>query len=163
MKKLIIFFLLIIFVFSGCSIKSADEYYSSTEPKGKLDAVITINCSTAVKYKNSKRKKSDILKNYKITFNKNDTVFDILKRACKENKIQFEYEGEGTSVYIKGIDYLYEFDCGSLSGWEYSVNDKFPNVGCNAYKAKDCDVIKWLYTCDLGSDIGNVYKGDKND
>ncbi len=162
MKRYIII-LLIILSFSGCSIKSADEYYGSAEPKGKYKAVISISCETAVKYKNSKRKKSVILKEYNTFFNKKETVFDVLKRVCKEKKIQFEHEGSGSSVYIKGIDYLYEFDCGDLSGWEYSVNDKFPNVGCNAYTLKDGDNIKWLYTCDLGSDIGNEYKGDKND
>ena len=163
MKRLLSLTLLVIIILSGCSIKSADDYYSSTEPKGKFIATISINCSTAVNYKNSKVKKADILKSYSISFNKGDTVFDILKRACKENKIQFEYEGEGRSVYISGINYLYEFDCGDLSGWEYSVNDKFPNVGCNAYKLKDGDNVKWLYTCDLGADIGNKYKGETND
>lgn len=162
MKRLFALLTTVILLLSGCSIKSADDYYSSTEPKGKLSAVISINCSTAVNYKNSKRKSAEVLKPYTVTFNKGDTVFDLLKRACKENKIQFEYEGEGSSVYISGIDYLYEFDCGNLSGWEYSVNDKFPNVGCNAYTAKDGDTIKWLYTCDLGADIGNEYKGDSN-
>lgn len=163
MKKILSLNLLVIIILSGCSIKSADDYYSSTEPKGKLNATISINCSTAVNYKNSKVKNADILKSYSVSFNKGDSVFDLLKRACKENKIQFEYEGEGSSVYISGINYLYEFDCGDLSGWEYSVNDKFPNVGCNAYKLKDGDNVKWLYTCDLGADIGNKYKGDTND
>ena len=163
MKRLVSLSLLIILILSGCSIKSADEYYKSTEPKGKYNATISINCSTAVKYKNSKRKNPDILKPCNISFNKGETVFDILKRACKEYKIQFEYEGKGSSVYISGIDYLYEFDCGDLSGWEYSVNDKFPNVGCNSNNLKDGDVVKWLYTCDLGADIGNEYKGEKDD
>ena len=162
MKKLISFLLLIVMCLSACSVKSVEEYYNSTEPEGEYKAAVSINCSTAVKYKSSKRIKSDILKNYRVSFNKGDTVFDLLKRACKENKIQFEYEGEGTSVYISGIDYLYEFDCGDLSGWEYSVNDEFPDVGCNAYHIKDGDNIKWLYTCDLGADVGNVYKGDYN-
>ena len=163
MKKITVFSLLIILLLSGCSIKSADDYYNSTEPKGKLSATISINCMRAVEYIGSERKKSEILDDYKVTFNNGDTVFDLLKRACKEKKIQFEYEGEGSSVYINGIDYLYEFDCGDLSGWEYSVNDDFPNVGCNAYNPSDGDTIKWLYTCDLGADIGNVYKGDSDD
>ena len=161
MKRITVFSVLIIFLFTGCSIKSADDYYSSIEPKGKLSAVISIICSTAVKYEGSERKKSDILTNYNVTFNEGCTVFDLLKKACKENKIQLEYEGEGSSVYISGVDYLYEFDCGDLSGWEYSVNDNFPNVGCNAYKPEDGDTVKWLYTCDLGADIGNVYKGEE--
>lgn len=163
MKRVIVCSILLIMLFTSCSIKSAEDYYKSTEPKGECSAVISISCETAVNYKNSERKNADILNDYSVSFNKGDTVFDLLKRACKENKIQFEYEGEGDSVYISGIDYLYEFDCGDLSGWEYSVNDKFPNVGCNAYTPEDGDSVKWLYTCDLGADIGNVYKGENND
>ena len=157
MKKLFFLILVILFL-TSCSIKSADQYYKETE-NGSCTATISINCSTAVKYKNSKRKKADILKNYKVNFKKGSTVFNALKNACKANKIQFEYSGSGDSVYIEGIDYLYEFDCGEHSGWEYSVNGKFPGVGCNAYKLKDGDNISWLYTCDLGADIGNRYNG----
>lgn len=156
MKKLLIPILLILFL-SSCSIKSPDDYYKSTE-SGSNTAEISINCETAVKYKNSKRKKADILKNCKVPFKDGDTVYTVLKNACKNKKIQFEYSGSGDSLYIEGIDYLYEFDCGDLSGWEYSVNGKFPSIGCNAYKLKNGDKIKWLYTCDLGADIGNKYK-----
>lgn len=163
MKKLLAFSFVVLLCFTGCSIKSEEDYYNSTEPKGKLKAVVSINCSTAVEHDKSKRDKAEILGDYTVTFNEGDTVFDLLKKACKENKIQFEYEGDGSSVYISGIDYLYEFDCGDLSGWEYSVNGKFPNVGCNAYNPSDGDEIKWLYTCDLGADIGNVYKGESDD
>ena len=162
MKKVISLSLLFILLLCGCSIKSADEYYSSKEPEGNLHATISIDCSRAVEYKGSKRKKAEILKPYSVSFADGESVFDLLKRACRENKIQFEYEGEGDSVYISGIDYLYEFDCGDLSGWEYSVNDKFPNVGCAASYPEDGDTVKWLFTCDLGADIGNVYKGESN-
>lgn len=156
MKKLFIF-LFIAVIFSSCSIKSPDDYYN-TKTSGKYSALISINCKNAVKYKNSKRKKANILKKYTVYFNKGDTVYTALKNACKENKIQFEYTGTSDSLYIEGIDYLYEFDCGKHSGWEYSVNGKFPSVGCNSYRLKNGDIIKWLYTCDLGADIGNSYR-----
>lgn len=58
------------------------------------------------------------------------------------------------SAYIEGINNLYEFDCGELSGWAYKVNQWFPNYGASRYLLKDGDVIEWLYTCDLGTDIG---------
>lgn len=157
MKKLLIPIILIL-TFTSCSIKSAEDYYKETD-SGSLTATVSIDCSTAVKHKNSNRKKAVILKNYKVKFKEGDTVYTVLKNACKNNKIQFEYTGSGDSLYIKGIDYLYEFDCGDLSGWEYSVNGKFPEVGCNSYKLKDGDDVRWLYTCDLGADIGNKYKG----
>ena len=160
MKKFLAFILLIL-CFGGCSVQTPDEYYNSAKNDGALSATVTINCKTAVEYTGSNVTEADILSDFVVKFNEGDTVYDVLVKACKLNKIQFEYVGSGDSVYIKGINYLYEFDCGDLSGWEYSVNDKFPSVGCNAFKLSDGDSVKWLYTCDLGEDIGNKYKGDK--
>ena len=37
----------------------------------------------------------------------------------------------------------------------YSVNDWFPNYGCSQYQLVDGDVIRWMYTCDLGRDVGD--------
>jgi hypothetical protein len=39
----------------------------------------------------------------------------------------------------------------------YKVNGWFPNYGCSRYGLKDGDVICWVYTCDLGKDIGGGY------
>lgn len=58
------------------------------------------------------------------------------------------------SAYIQGIHNLYEFDVGSGSGWMYSVNDWYPNYGCSCYTVQPGDVICWVYTCDLGQDVG---------
>ena len=156
MKRLLPLLLLFVLVFSGCSIQSSDDYYKSTE-SGEYTATISISCKTAVDYENFDRDKAEILTDYAVSFDEGDTVFDALKNACKENKIQFEYNGNGTSAYINGIDYLYEFDCGDLSGWQYKVNGSFQSVGCGSYKLHDGDKIEWLYTCELGSDIGNAY------
>ena len=73
-----------------------------------------------------------------------------------------EYNGPDTNVYstvmIRGINYLYDFSCGDLSGWMYKVNGKFPGKGCSGYKLKDKDKIEWVYTCDLGKDVGDDYQ-----
>ncbi len=61
------------------------------------------------------------------------------------------------SAYIEGINNLYEFDCGSLSGWMYKVNEWFPNYGCSRYELKNGDDVVWCYTCDLGYDVGGGY------
>ena len=160
MKKLSALLLILTLIFGGCKIQTPDQYYNNADNSGELTATFTINCQTAVDYPGSKVDKPDILTDFSVNFNDGDTVYDALVKVCKLNKIQFEYTGSGDSVYIKGINYLYEFDCGELSGWEYSVNGKFPSVGCNAYKLSDGDEIKFLYTTDLGADIGNKYKGD---
>lgn len=97
-----------------------------------------------------------ILKPVVVSFQEGESVFDVLQRVCKENKIHMEFSNTPmyNSAYIEGIHNIYEFDAGSLSGWNYKVNDWFPNYGCSRYKLKDGDVICWMYTCNLGKDIG---------
>lgn len=94
-----------------------------------------------------------------------ETVWDVLLRATKEHRIQLEYQGANeniyNSVYVEGINHLYEFSAGELSGWMYSVNGVFPNYGCSQYVLKDGDVIEWHYTVDLGRDLGHSWNGSK--
>lgn len=100
-----------------------------------------------------------ILKPMTVTFYEGESVFNILQRTCKQQKIHMEFENTPiyNSAYIEGIHNLYEFDVGNLSGWMYKVNDWFPNYGCSRYQLKDGDVIEWVYTCDLGDDVGGGY------
>jgi hypothetical protein len=94
-----------------------------------------------------------------VTFYEGESVFNILQRTCKQQKIhmEFEYTPIYNSAYIEGINNLYEFDVGELSGWMYKVNEWFPNYGCSRYALSDGDVICWVYTCDLGKDVGGGY------
>lgn len=94
-----------------------------------------------------------------VTFSEGESVFDVLKRVTRERRIhmEFKFTPVFNSAYIQGIHNLYEFDCGDLSGWMYKVNDWFPNYGCSRYQLKQGDVIEWVYTCDLGKDVGGGY------
>lgn len=98
-----------------------------------------------------------IYKERKVIFYEGETVFDVLNREMKKNRIHMEFEKTPmyNSNYIEGIGNIYEFDCGELSGWTYSVNGWFPNYGCSRYKLSDGDKIQWRYTCDLGRDVGD--------
>jgi len=89
------------------------------------------------------------------------SAFDILLQVCKDKKIHMEYSNTPVtnSPYIEGINNIYEFDCGALSGWMYKVNDWFPNYGCGNYPLKDGDVVCFEFSCDLGEDIGGGYAG----
>ncbi|MDD5905469.1 MAG: DUF4430 domain-containing protein [Clostridiales bacterium] len=92
-----------------------------------------------------------------VSFTDGETVFDVLKRACEQNGIQLEYSYTPLyeSYYVEGIHHLYEFDCGSESGWMFKVNGWFPNYGCSAYTLSQGDSIVWCYTCHgLGADVG---------
>ena len=94
-----------------------------------------------------------------VTFYEGESVFNVLVREMKRNKIHMEFENTPiyNSAYIEGIANLYEFDCGELSGWMYKVNNWFPNYGCSRYQLKAGDRIEWVYTCDLGNDVGGHY------
>ncbi len=99
----------------------------------------------------------------KVSFKAGATVFDVLQRECKAAGIhmEFVYTPMYKSAYIEGIDNLYEFDRGPLSGWMYSVNGWFPNYGCSRYVLKSGDQIRWRYTCDLGKDVGGFYAAEQ--
>lgn len=100
-----------------------------------------------------------ILRPVTVTFYEGESVFNVLQRTCKQQGIHMEFENTPmyNSAYIEGINNLYEFDCGELSGWMYKVNEWFPNYGCSRYQLKDGDVVCWVYTCDLGADVGGFY------
>lgn len=95
-----------------------------------------------------------------VYFEDGESAFDILKREMINNKIhlEFNYTPLHNSVYIEGINNIYEFDCGELSGWMYSINGKFPNYGCSSYIIETGDKIEFVYTCDLGKDVSGGIK-----
>lgn len=136
---------------------------SNSEKNTKLQCTISIDCKTILKNKDKlDSAKKDfvpsngvILKTTKVTFEKGDSVHDILKKVCRSHNIHMEseYTPAYKSAYVEGIHQLYEFDCGEQSGWMYSVNGWYPNYGSSNYKVKDGDVIRWVYTCENGKDV----------
>ena len=94
-----------------------------------------------------------ILSTTEVGLNDGDTVFDILKQVTKDNNIQMEYKGRKSSIYIQGIDNIYEFDDGPESGWIFRVNGEISQVSSSNYKLNDGDNIEWLYTIDLGREF----------
>ena len=152
-------------------IKSPEEYYLEHMEDIKEDSPtvsISISCATVlnnmdeldVQLRDEKYVPSDswILEKSTYVLRPKDSAFDLLRRACQYNKIQMEYKGSNTSVYnttyVEGINYLYEFSCGELSGWTYRVNGQNAQVGAGSYELHDGDYVEWMYTCDLGRDVG---------
>jgi hypothetical protein len=91
-----------------------------------------------------------------VTFHEGESVFDLLRREMRLAGIHMEFTNVPlyNSAYIEGINNFYEFDAGELSGWMYKVNGWFPNYGCSRYLLRAGDEVEWIYTCDLGADIG---------
>lgn len=176
MKKdlfaIVVIVALVALVASGTKVQSVDDYYLThiddiTEDSQTV--TISIRCDTILdnwdklddSLKSDKYVPADgvILPTFRVVLRKGDTVYDIFSRVTRYSKIvtDFVYTVNYSSVYVKGINHLYEFSCGELSGWMYRVNGVFPGYGCSRYVLKDGDVIEWVYTCDLGRDVGGEF------
>lgn len=139
------------------------------DKKTALHCTFSIECSTILdnmdKLTEGKEElvPSDgvVLAAKEVEFYEGESVFDVLLRETRANKIHMEFVAAPiyNSKYIEDINNLYEFDCGPLSGWHYRVNGWYPNYGCSRYMLSDGDVVEWRYTCDLSRDIGGgVYE-----
>lgn len=161
MKKLLLLMLAMILLLSGCGIKKE-------ETAGGLTCTLSISCANLVDSDVLAEAKRPLvpdsgwlLEPVECSFAEGESVFDVLSRVVRENKIHMEFVETPAynSVYIEGIGNLYEFDGGPQSGWMYCVNGEFPNYGCSTVKLQDGDVVEWVYTLDLGNDVGGSMAG----
>ena len=145
-----------------CGCNTAD---TAIDKESDMQCTISINCANALAHSAElpealvERLPADgvILEPATVALQNGDSVFTVLQRVTREENLHMEYVDTPlyNSAYIEGIANLYEFDCGEHSGWMYSVNGQFPNYGCSSCMVNDGDVIQWVYTCDLGNDVGN--------
>ncbi len=84
-----------------------------------------------------------------------DTIYDVLKAACAAAGLQLEYSWTPAydSYYIEGINNLYEFDCGSGSGWIIRLNGWSIDQGVSKVSVSNGDFISIDYTCQYGEDL----------
>ena len=146
-------------------IQSAEDYYSGEKKhKKNIAGTVTmeIRCDTIAGRAEHIPEDGVILPPTAFDFESGETVFDILTEAAQTYGIQVENRGSAGSshgmVYIAGINYIYEYDFGDLSGWVYHVNGITPSRGCGDYELSDGDKIEWLYTCEIGHDLNEVYE-----
>lgn len=100
-----------------------------------------------------------ILSATSVPFSEGESVFNLLRRLTRQNGIHLEFTKVPAygSAYIEGIQNLYEFDCGSGSGWMYKVDGIFPRFGCSQYTLTPGCAVEFVYTCNLGHDVGGGY------
>lgn len=143
-------------------IKTPESYYSQLESGGREDdrgavmghVTVEVRCDTVAGRSDGLPSDGEILGKAEIEIYEGDTAYSVLSRAAGQSRINVSYRGGGQSIYVYGISTLYEFDFGELSGWMYRVNGQTPNVGAAEYALSDGDCVQWLYTCDIGNDIG---------
>lgn len=150
----------------AAEIEPVIEEVSEPEPEKieELTCTLSVRCDTILKNISSLNvEKTDIVPKdgvifaeKTVAFSEGESVFDLLEREMRDNNIHFEFvKTPGyNSAYVEGIGNLYEFDCGELSGWMCKVNGRFLNYGPSNYILKDKDRVEWVYTCDLGKDVG---------
>lgn len=143
------------------------------ESEKTLRCTLSVRCDTILK--NADKLNADkkgiipkdgvIFKEKKVEFFEGESVFNVLLREMKKNKIHLEFVNTPiyNSAYIEGIANIYEFDCGAQSGWMYRVNGVYPNCGSSRYYLKDGDRVEWIYTTSLGRDIGAEGVGGQKD
>ena len=157
-----------------------DEHHTDPVPEGKplpvepedsevdtrvpLTCYLTINCHTILDNMDQLEPGKEglvpadgvLFARRAVTFYEGESVFDVLQRETRNNKIHMEssFTPMYNSAYIEGIGNLYEFDCGHNSGWMYEVNGWYPNYGVSRYTVAEGDEIIFNYTCDLGRDLG---------
>lgn len=98
-------------------------------------------------------KMGSILDAVNVEMKTGDTVYDILLKITKERQIQLETSGSGAALYVKGINNLYEYDRGDLSGWIFKINGKKVAKSAGSYVVNKGDRIEWLYSENLGKDV----------
>ncbi|MDO5559274.1 MAG: DUF4430 domain-containing protein [Oscillospiraceae bacterium] len=134
------------------------EAMTETQQENKISVSISIRCDSALdnwdKLADS-AKNSDtvpqsgiILDSVSVNVKQGSTVFSVIRQACNENNIKFDYSGNESrkTVYITGINGLYEKDCGSMSGWVYTVNGEKVMTGASGYILNDSDIVEFIYT-----------------
>ena len=139
----------------------------TTTEENKNVCFFSIDCRTILENEKKLKEKtrpfvpSDgiIISKYTCEVYEGDTVLEVLLRACEAKGVDVAYTDMPmfNSCYIEGIGGIFEKDCGGSSGWMYSVNGVFPDVGTSSYFVSPGDVIVFSFTCNMGEDIGNSY------
>lgn len=158
MKKRLFLLLVLLVLLTGCAGANKEDSGERT-----LACTLLIECETALQSSDldgavrAVLPESGVILEQSVAFAEGESVFDVLQRACRDAGVAMEFSDTPVyhSAYIEGIGHLYEFDCGSGSGWMYSVNGEYPNFGCSRYTLKDGDAVAWRYTCDYGADLGH--------
>ena len=136
--------------------ESTEAHYQPQDVEGDYTVTLSIRCDTIKDLEKKNNAVPDsciILDTREFSASSGDTVYDVLQNAARTYRITIDNRGSDSAAYIAGIDGLYEFDYGDLSGWMYRVNGDFPDVGCQSCTVHDGDRIEWLYTTNIGKDL----------
>ena len=86
-----------------------------------------------------------------VTGYEGDSAFDVLQREMRNAGIHMAFSTIPVYnlAFVTGINNLFEFDAGPMSGWLYTVNGQDTGIGASQYILQPGDVIKWQFTLDF--------------
>ena len=134
-------------------IESPEQHYEARRDAARernYSTTISIRCDSVAGESEYAPADGEILPVTEIPMAEGETAFDQLQEAVRLNRLQMEYDGTVAGAYVRGIEYLYEYEFGNLSGWMFRVNGIWSDVGCSQYTLKDGDRVEWVYTINLG-------------
>lgn len=127
---------------------------SSTCAPSEIICTVTVECKSILD--NTDRLKdghmeyvpSDgyIINNCSVTLENGSSAYDAVKSACDIQGVYLNAVGSSYGVYVAGFNNIDEKDCGSQSGWLYSVNGKYPSKSCGRYILSNGDSVVFTYT-----------------
>ncbi len=127
--------------YKGGNIELSEKYITTT---------LSIRCDCVAGEKNHIPEDGIIIDFASIILKEGSSAYDQIIQAAKDYKIHTDIQ----AGYVRGIGNIYEFDFGDLSGWMFRINGDFAGVSCSDYILKDNDYIEWIYSLELGKDLG---------
>ena len=127
--------------YQGGNIELSEKYITTT---------LSIRCDSVAGQKEHIPDDGIIIDFASIILKEGSSAYDQIIQAAKDYKIHTDIQ----AGYVKGIGNIYEFDFGDLSGWMFKINGKFAGVSCSDYILTDNDYIEWIYSLELGKDLG---------
>lgn len=82
-----------------------------------------------------------------VTVDNGSSAYDAVKTACSKQGVYLNTSNSSYGIYVSGFNNIDEKDCGSQSGWLYSVNGTYPGKSCSKYILSNGDNVVFTYTC----------------
>ncbi|MBE6720711.1 MAG: DUF4430 domain-containing protein [Ruminococcaceae bacterium] len=135
------------------SARSTTQAARTTEKKDASHCKITIQClevldnldKLADGHEFYVPKSGYFISGYSVEYREGDTVYDVIKRVCRECGIKMTAKPTVYGMYVVGLNNLDEKDCGGTSGWTYYVDGEFPMVACDKYQLSGGETIEFKY------------------
>lgn len=152
-------------------VKSPEEYYAQ-QTDGGMQVTFSADCSAALDRMDSIDQSVNpaevvpadgvVIAECTLGLPEGSSAFDALISAARAQQVRVDYTGGSWGTYVRSIGYIGEFGFGELSGWMYRVNGEFPQVSAGDFTLSDGDVVEFVYTCDLGRDVGDHFTSEIN-